>query len=86
MNSVRLNTMIKKAFNSELFKRSIKPDEKDFISFVKAELLYRIDYLKYENCSCSICNNQLKEYSDYYDKLKQNDLRYRKLDSNNHFS
>lgn len=73
--------MKKKAFKSELFDRTINPDDNNYDSFVIAELLYRIDYLKFENCSCFVCNEKLKNFIDYYDKLKQNDFRYRKLTS-----
>ena len=70
-NSVRLCTMFYKKFYSELFGRYIQPDEKDFISFVKAELLYRIDKLKEEDCSCMKCGDDLRKFKDYFQHLKE---------------
>ena len=62
--------MRKREFYSQLFKRKIFPNDKDFAPIVKAELLYRIDKLKDEDCSCFECKNKLKEYTNYYNNLK----------------
>ena len=63
--------MIKKVFYSELFGRNIEKTERDYISFVKAELLFRIDRLKKENCSCFQCQDNLDKYLDYYNKISE---------------
>ena len=63
--------MFYKKFYSELFGRYILPDEKDFNSFVKAELLFRIDKMKDENCSCMKCMNDLKKFIAYFQNLKE---------------
>jgi len=63
--------MLKRKFYSQLFTREILPDEKDFISFVKAELLFRIDKMKEEDCSCMKCKDDLKKFKDYFLKLKE---------------
>ena len=62
--------MASRKFYSELFGRYILPDEVDFNSFVKAELLFRIDELKDENCSCMKCKDDLKKFKDYFQNLK----------------
>ena len=62
--------MANRKFYSELFGRYILPDEVDFNSFVKAELLFRIDKLKDENCSCMKCKDDLKKFKDYFQNLK----------------
>ena len=70
-NSVRLCTMFKRKFYSQLFGRYILPDEKDFISFVKAELLYRIDRIEEEDCSCMKCGEDLIKFKNYFQNLKE---------------
>lgn len=65
--------MLKRIFHSQLFKRYIRPEEKEFTSFVKAELLYRIDMLNKEKCDCFDCTNDLKKYVDYYANLKESE-------------
>ena len=65
--------MFYKKFYSELFRRYILPDEKDFISFVKVELLYRIDRLKEEDCSCMKCGEDLKKFKNYFQNLKESE-------------
>ena len=62
--------MANRKFYSELFGRYILPDEVDFNSFVKAELLFRIDKMKDENCSCMKCKDDLKKFKDYFQNLK----------------
>lgn len=62
--------MANRKFYSELFGRYILPDEVDFNSFVKAELLFRIDKLRDENCSCMKCKDDLKKFKDYFQNLK----------------
>lgn len=47
------------------------PEEKDFNTFVKAELLFRIDKMKDENCSCMKCMNDLKKFIAYFQNLKE---------------
>jgi hypothetical protein len=43
---------IKKRFYSELFQTYIEPTEKNFSSFVIAELLFRIYNLESNKCDC----------------------------------
>lgn len=62
--------MANRKFYSELFGRYILADEVDFNSFVKAELLFRIDKMKDENCSCMKCKDDLKKFKDYFQNLK----------------
>ena len=62
--------MANRKFYSELFGRYILPDEVDYNSFVRAELLFRIDKLKDENCSCMKCKDDLKKFKDYFQNLK----------------
>ncbi len=64
--------MRKREFYSQLFQRKIYPNDKDFSPIVKAELLYRIDNLKNEACSCYECKHKLGEYTNYYNNLKSN--------------
>jgi hypothetical protein len=63
--------MTNRKFYSELFGRYILPDEVDFIYFVKAELLFRIDKMKDENCSCMKCRDDLIKFKDYFQNLKE---------------
>jgi hypothetical protein len=63
--------MFYKKFYSELFERYILPEENDFNSFVKAELLFRIDKMKDENCSCMKCMTDLKKFIEYFQNLKE---------------
>lgn len=69
-NSVCLFIVRKREFYSQLFKLKINPNDKDFSPIVKAELLFRIDKLKWEGCSCFECKNKLTEYTNYYNNLK----------------
>jgi len=62
--------MLKKRFYSQLFQRYIEKTDKDFRSYVIAELLFRIDALETANCDCMKCTFDLKKYKDYYKKLK----------------
>ena len=62
--------MANRKFYSELFGRYILPDEVDYNSFVRAELLFRIDKMKDENCSCMKCKDDLKKFKDYFQNLK----------------
>jgi hypothetical protein len=63
--------MFYKKFHSQLFKREILPDEKDFISFVKAELLFRIYKIDEGGCSCMKCGDDLRKFKDYFQHLKE---------------
>ena len=60
--------MGKSYFYSRLFGRKIEKTEKDYESFVTAELLFRIQTLKAKDCSCMDCKAELKRCIDYYEK------------------
>ena len=79
--------MIKKSFYSQLFQRYIEKTNKDYSAIVKAELLFRIDKLQSENCSCFQCQSDLKKYQDYYKKISGNYEKKRssKLGRTHHF-
>ena len=79
--------MIKKVFYSQLFQRNIAKTEKDYSAIVKAELLYRIQQLQSENCSCFQCQSDLEKYQDYYNKIigKNEKKRSSKLGRTHHF-
>jgi len=47
--------MRRKEFKSRLFKKKIKPDEKDYWFFLYAEALYRLKQLDDLKCACSFC-------------------------------
>jgi len=59
-----------KIFYSQLFRKYIYPDDKEYWAKVHAELLYRIDYLESRKCSCFQCNAELKNFKEYLEKLK----------------
>lgn len=53
--------MFRIEFKSRLFRKKIKPEEKDYWFFLYAEALFRIKQLKDLNCPCSFCfSEQLK--------------------------
>lgn len=60
--------MRKKNFHSQLFNRTINKTDKDYKSFVIAELLYRIYDLDFRDCSCMDCVLLKTKYSDYLKK------------------
>jgi hypothetical protein len=62
--------MFYKEFHSQLFKRTINPNEKDFRAIVKAELLFRIENMKGDACTCTECTANLKKYKEYYQKMR----------------
>ena len=61
--------MFRRKFKSYLFGRDINPDEKDFIGFVKAELLYRIFDLDEKKCSCMGCTENREKYCNFLQKI-----------------
>jgi|GEM_PF-2114995 len=61
--------MRKKKFYSRLFARNIEKSEKDYVAFVKAELLFRIKELETKNCSCFACGEELQGLKKYYEKV-----------------
>jgi hypothetical protein len=63
--------MKKKKFDSQLFRREILPTEKDYFPIVYAELLYRIDDLETQNCSCFKCMEELEKYKNTLIKIKE---------------
>lgn len=55
--------MNKKEFQSLLFRRRIRPEEKDYWSYVVAECLFRLEDKNIKECDCI-------EHSTERDKLK----------------
>jgi len=62
--------MKKKAFYSQLFRRDISVNDKDYWSVVYAETLYRIKELEVKNCSCMDCNQDLDKLNNYLNVLR----------------
>ena len=57
--------MARKQFYSQLFKKTIEADDKEYKVKVLAEALYRLKEYEVRNCSCMICQStkqKLKEY------------------------
>ena len=61
--------MSKNKFYSRLFQKYILKGDKDFKSYLIAELLYRIDELEFLNCSCIGHQMELDKYKKYYEKI-----------------
>ncbi len=62
--------MKEKKFYSELFKRYIIPNEKDYWAYTRAEVLFRLDELNEKKCTCIGCTNDRKKYELFLQKLK----------------
>ena len=62
--------MKKKAFNSQLFRKEILENDPDYWIKVYAELLFRIEELEDQKCNCYKCQADLKNYMEYFEKLK----------------
>ncbi|MBZ0183305.1 MAG: hypothetical protein K8F60_12685 [Melioribacteraceae bacterium] len=60
--------MNKEVFHSRLFDRTISKKDKDFNSFLIAELLFRIQQLQNADCDCMDCCKELNKYIKYYEK------------------
>ena len=60
--------MKKRQFESELFLRTIKPDEEDFWLYVIAECLFRLNDKNVKNCECQIHTEQRERLKTALDK------------------
>jgi hypothetical protein len=60
--------MLRKVFYSNLFHRPVNPNDKDYISIVKAEVLYQMDGMVKAECQCRDCTNKRDNLLKYYNK------------------
>ena len=54
------NHMKLKEFHSPILKRTVKPDEPDYLKHYKDALLFELKYLDKQKCSCSGCHYKRK--------------------------
>lgn len=66
--------MVKKSFDSQLFRRKINIYEPDYWSIVHAGTLFRIKELETANCSCFKCKQDLEKYTAFYVRLRSASL------------
>ena len=62
--------MKKKVFYSQLFRKTILKDDKEYWVKVYAEILFRIDELEKQNCNCFKCQSDLENYKSFFEKLR----------------
>lgn len=49
-----------KEFHSPILKRTIKPDEPDYLKYYEAALIFELNFLNQQNCSCLGCQEKRK--------------------------
>jgi hypothetical protein len=52
--------MQRKEFHSPILKRTVKPDESDYYKHFEAALIFELNFLNQQNCSCSGCHDKRK--------------------------
>ena len=62
--------MKKKNFRSQLFRKNILENDPEYWIKVYAELLFRIEDMEKQNCNCFKCQTDLRNYYDFFKKLK----------------
>ena len=50
--------MQRREFHSPIFKRTIKPDESDYLIHYEAALIFELNYLNQQNFSCLGCQSK----------------------------
>ena len=50
--------MVYKEFHSPILKRTIKPDESDYLKQYEAALIFELNYLNKQGCQCSGCHDR----------------------------
>jgi hypothetical protein len=49
-----------KEFHSPTLRRTVKPNEKDYLKHYKSALLFELNYLDKQKCSCMGCHDKRK--------------------------
>ncbi|MCH8034602.1 MAG: hypothetical protein IH950_12715 [Bacteroidetes bacterium] len=49
-----------KEFHSPILRRTIKPDESDYLKHYEAALIFELNYLNKQKCSCMGCHDERK--------------------------
>ena len=55
-----LNQMNLKEFHSPILRRTVKPDETDYLKLYEAALIFELNYLNKQKCSCMGCHDERK--------------------------
>ena len=50
--------MIYKEFHSPILKRTVKPDEKEYLKLYEATLIFELNFLNKQGCYCSGCHDR----------------------------
>jgi len=50
-----------KEFHSPILKRTVKPDQPDYLKHYKAALIFELNFLNQQNCYCSGCSVKREE-------------------------
>mgnify|MGYP003476709152 FL=1 len=70
LNAIHLYSMVKKEFQSQLFRRKIEVSEPDYWSIVYGETLFRIDDLEFRKCTCFKRVTDLERYKEFLSRLR----------------
>ena len=49
-----------KEFHSPILRRTVKPDETDYLKLYEAALIFELNYLNKQKCSCMGCHDERK--------------------------
>jgi hypothetical protein len=49
-----------KEFHSPILKRTVKVDDPDYLKYYEAALIFELNYLNKQGCSCMVCYNKRK--------------------------
>ena len=49
-----------KEFHSPILRRTVKPDETDYLKHYEAALIFELNYLNKQKCSCMGCHDNRK--------------------------
>jgi hypothetical protein len=53
--------MQRREFHSPILKRTVKPDESDYLIHYEAALIFELNFLNQQNCSCFGCQTKRKK-------------------------